>query len=164
MQEGTVFGVCPRDTKTRHPKLEIRPRCMISTRSPEPQPSPGSGSHLSTEALAGIGNGLRGHERRGPGCAGQLGVVPLKLVADPEVGDLHMAIVPQEQVGRLDVPVDDLLIVHCRESGYSVGWGAAAQSPPAGEPASSVSWEGAHTHSSHEGLGRGLQGPPLTLQ
>lgn len=105
----------PETQRPGTPRLEIRPRCKLSTPSPEPQPSPGPERHLSTEALAGIRNGLRGHERRGPCRAGQLGVVPLKLVADAEVSNLHMAVVPQEQVGRLDVPVDDLLIVHCRE-------------------------------------------------
>lgn len=116
MKEGTAFGVHPRDTGPWH--LQLGNEASLQATPPlaaEPQPGPGPGSHLPTEALAGIGDGLGGHERRGAGRAGQLGVVPLKLVADAEVGDLHVPVVPQEQIGRLDVPVDDLLAVHCGE-------------------------------------------------
>lgn len=95
-------------------RLETRPRCKLPHPFPW-TPTPGPGSHLPTEALAGVRDGLGGHECRGAGRAGQLGVVPLELVADTEVGDLHVPVVPQEQVGRLDVPVHDLLAVHCGE-------------------------------------------------
>lgn len=96
-----------------------------------PQPSPGPESHLPTEALARIRNGLRGHECRGPCRARQLSIIPLELVADPKVGDLHVAIVPKEQIGWLDVPVDDLLAVHCRREagGHASLGGITAQSP-----------------------------------
>lgn len=100
------------------------------TPPPEPQPGPGPGNHLPTEALARLRNGLRGHEGWGPSCAGQLSIIPLKLVADAKVGNLDVSVVPQEQVGWLDVPVDDLLAVHCRERQLECWpWETAAQNP-----------------------------------
>lgn len=129
------------------------PVARTPTPPPEPQPSPGPGSHLPTEALAGLGNGLGGHERWGPGRAGQPSVVPLKLVADAEVGDLHVPVVPQEQVGWLDVPVDDLLVVHCRERQLERWAGALPPRPP---PALAWPWRLPQTPGEKE---RGLPVP-----
>lgn len=69
-------------------------------------------AHLSAEALAGLWQGLWCHEGWRPGRAGQQSVVALELVAHSEVCDLQVAVVAQQQVGRLDVPVDDLLVMH----------------------------------------------------
>lgn len=69
-------------------------------------------TYFPTEALSGVGEGLRRHEGRRAGGAGQQSVVALELVADPEVGYLHVAVVAQQQVGGFDVPVDNLLVVH----------------------------------------------------
>jgi hypothetical protein len=38
-----------------------------------------------------------------------------------------MSIIPQEQVGWLDVPMDDLLAVHCREKQLECWLGTTAQ-------------------------------------
>lgn len=139
----------------------------------KPQPRLDPGGHLSTEALAGVRNGLGGHERWGPSRAGQPSVVPLELVADAEVSNLHVPVVPQKQVGWLDVPVDDLLVVHCRER--QLERRPAAPSPKTAP--SALAWPrrrpqapgekqlrlpGPCTHSSHEDLGRGYQGPLLS--
>lgn len=69
-------------------------------------------SYLPAEAMLVFGHHLGGHEGRRPLRARQEGVRPLKLVAHTKVCDLDVAIVPQQQVGGLDVPVDDLVVVH----------------------------------------------------
>lgn len=146
------------------------PVARTPTPPPEPQPSPGPGSHLPTEALAGLRNGLGGHERWGPGRAGQPSVVPLKLVADAKVGDLHVPVVPQEQVGWLDVPVDDLLVVHCRERQLERWPRALPPRPPtcsclAVEAASNSKREGAGTSCPlHTFISRGPRAPCSAMQ
>lgn len=77
-----------------------------------PPPHPDLRAHLSAEALSLFVYHLRGHEGRRPRCARQEGVRALELLADAEIGDLDVAVVAQQQVGRLDVPVDDLVVVH----------------------------------------------------
>lgn len=69
-------------------------------------------AHLSTEALPCVGEGLRSHESRSASGAGQQSVAAFKLVADPKVCYLHVAIIAQQEVRGLDIPVDDLLVVH----------------------------------------------------
>lgn len=69
-------------------------------------------AHLPAEALPAVGQCLWSHEGGRPSRAGQQCVVALKLVADAKVCDLDMAIVPQQQVGGLDVSVHNLLVVH----------------------------------------------------
>ena len=143
------------------------------TPPPKPQPRPDPGGHLSTEALAGVRNGLRGHECWSPSGAGQPSVVPLELVADAEVSNLHVPVVPQKQVGWLDVPVDDLLVVHCRERQLKRRPGAP--SPKTAPLALACPWRhpqtpeekqlglpGPCTLSSHEDLRKGCQGPLLS--
>lgn len=68
--------------------------------------------HLPTEALLVLGHHLGRHEGRRPRRAGQEGVRPLELFADAKVCDLDVAVVAQQQVGRFDVSVDDLVVVH----------------------------------------------------
>lgn len=162
-----MFSIHSRDTRTLASSGWKRGLAVsYAAPSPEPQPGPGPGSHLPTEALARIRNGLRGHERWGPGRAGQLSIVSLKLVADAEVGNLHVPVVPQEQVGWLDVPVDDLLAVHYRERQLEHGPAgplprtAHLPSPGQGSP-SQVRRSPHHTHSSYKDLSRGLRGPAL---
>lgn len=72
--------------------------------------------HLSTEALLVLRHHLGGHEGRRPRRARQLGVRPLELFADAKVGDLDVAVVAQQQVGGLDVAVDDLVVVHWKRA------------------------------------------------
>lgn len=59
-----------------------------------------------------LGHHLWGHEGRRPCRAGQESVRPLELVAHTEVCDFDVAVVPQQQVGGFNVPVDDLVVVH----------------------------------------------------
>jgi len=40
----------------------------------------------------------------------------MELIADAEVCDLDSPVLAQQQVGWLDVPVDDTLVVHCNQS------------------------------------------------
>lgn len=68
--------------------------------------------HLSAEAVLVLSHHLWSHEGRRPRRARQEGVRPLELVAHSEVCDFDVTIVPQQQVGGFDVPVDDLVIVH----------------------------------------------------
>lgn len=70
-------------------------------------------SHLPTEALLVLSHHLRRHEGRCSRRAGQQRVRTLKLVAHAKVCDLDVTVVSQQQVGGLDVPVDDLVVVHC---------------------------------------------------
>ncbi len=72
--------------------------------------------NLSREVLAGLWEGLWGEKRWRPNCAGQEGIRSLKLVTDPKVCNFNMAIFPQNQVGRLDVPMNDFLVMYC------LGW------------------------------------------
>lgn len=69
--------------------------------------------HLAGEVLPCLGQRLGGQEGGGPHRAGQEGVGPLELVTDAEVCDLDVSVLPHQQVGRLHVSVDDLLVVHC---------------------------------------------------
>lgn len=73
-------------------------------------------THLSAEALLMFGYHLGGHEGRRPRRARQEGVRPLKLVAHTKVCDLDVTIVTQQQVGGFDVPVDDLVVVHWKNT------------------------------------------------
>lgn len=68
--------------------------------------------YLSAEALAVVRQRLWGHKSRSPSRAGEQGIVSLELVTNAKISDLHMAVISQQQVRGLDVPVDDLLIVH----------------------------------------------------
>lgn len=86
--------------------VNIRPaEVWISSDSEEP-------THFPAEALPRVREGLRSHKSGSAGGAGQQSVVAFKLVADPKVRYLHVAIIAQQQVGGLDIPVDDLLVVH----------------------------------------------------
>lgn len=62
--------------------------------------------------MPGGGECLWGHEGGRAGGVGEEGVLAVELVAHAEVCNLDVAIVPQKQVGGLDVSVDDLLVVH----------------------------------------------------
>lgn len=72
-------------------------------------------TYFPAEALPGVGKRLGRHEGGRAGRAGQQGVIALKLVADPEVCDLHVTIVAQQQIGGFDVSVDNFLVVHCED-------------------------------------------------
>lgn len=72
-------------------------------------------SHLPTESLLVFSHHLWGHEGRCPCRAGQEGVRPFELVAYAKVGDLDVSVVPQQEVGRFNVSVDDLVVVHWTE-------------------------------------------------
>lgn len=76
------------------------------------EPAEDALSHLPAEALLVFSHHLGGHEGRCPRRARQEGVRPLKLVAHTEVGDLDVTVVAQQQVGRFDVSVDDLVVVY----------------------------------------------------
>lgn len=69
-------------------------------------------SHLSTESLLMFSDHLWGHEGWRPCRAGQEGVRPLKLVAYAKVCNLDVSVIPQQEVGRFNVSVDDLVVVH----------------------------------------------------
>ena len=58
-----------------------------------------------------MGEALRRREGRGSGRVGQESIFAVELVADAEVGDLDLAGVGPQQVARLQIPVDDLLVV-----------------------------------------------------
>ncbi len=55
---------------------------------------------------------LRRGEGGGAGRVGEEGVAAVELVADAQVRDLDQALRRAQQVGRLDVAVDDLLVVN----------------------------------------------------
>ena len=56
---------------------------------------------------------LRGRERRRARGVGEERVRAVELVGDAQVGDLDEAVGRAEEVGGLDVAVDDLLVVDC---------------------------------------------------
>lgn len=69
-------------------------------------------THFPAEALPCVWEGLRSHKSGRAGGTGQQSVVAFKLVADPKVCYLHVAIIAQQQVWGLDIPMDDLLVMH----------------------------------------------------
>lgn len=72
-------------------------------------------SDLAREVLAGLGECLWSEECRRSHRAGQQGVSSLKLVTDSKVGDFNVSVLTNQQVRWLNVSVNDLLIVYCRE-------------------------------------------------
>lgn len=72
-------------------------------------------SDLAWEVLAGLGERLWSEERWRSHCTGQQGVSSLELVADPKVSYFNVFILTNQQVRRLNVAVNDFLIVYCRE-------------------------------------------------
>lgn len=79
------------------------------------EPSRCSLSDLAREVLAGLGERLWSKECRRSHRAGQQGVGSLKLVADSKVSDFNVSILANQQVRWLNITVNDLLIVYCRE-------------------------------------------------
>lgn len=64
--------------------------------------------------MPGGGECLGSHEGGRASGVGEEGVLAVELVAYAKVSNLDVAIVPQQQVGGLDVSVDDLLVVYCK--------------------------------------------------
>lgn len=67
------------------------------------------------------GERFRGHESRCSRRVGEEGVLAIELVANPEVRDLNVAVVPEQQVRWLNVAVDYLLVVYCGGGGRKKG-------------------------------------------
>lgn len=88
----------------------FNPSCLVLIHRP-------ALTYLSTEAFARIWNRLRSHEGWCPSSTGKLGVTPFKLIADSKIRYFDMPIISQEQVGWLDVTMNDLLIVHYKGDG-----------------------------------------------
>lgn len=69
-------------------------------------------TYLPREDLPGLRERLRCHEGGSAHGVREEGVAALKLVAHAKVRNLDVPIFSNQQVGRFDVPVDDLLVVY----------------------------------------------------
>lgn len=84
-------------------------------------------AYLPREDLAGLRERLRRHEG---GCAhgvGEESITALELIAHTEVSNLDVPIFSDQEVGRFDVTVDDLLVVYW--GGVDSRWEIRARKP-----------------------------------
>ena len=67
-------------------------------------------THLAT--VLAVRQGLRSHEGRCSCRVAQCSIITVKLVTHSEVCNLDMSILTEQQVGRFDIAVNNVLEVH----------------------------------------------------